>query len=121
MQRGVVLDRVVHVVAGHGGQAQLVGQQVQGVQRGPRVGQQLVLELDEEAPAEDVAEHGGRGPGAGAVAGEQPRPDLAAAAAAERDEVAAVLCQRGEAGHGRLARVLEGAALMMRHRLLQPL
>ena len=52
-------------------------------------------------------EDGGRGAGAGLVAGEQPRPDLAAAAAAERDEVAAVLGEGGEPGQRRLARVLE--------------
>ena len=52
-------------------------------------------------------EDGGRGARAGLVAGEQPRPDLAAAAAAERDEVAAVLGERGEPGHRRLARMLE--------------
>ena len=54
-----------------------------------------------------LVEHGGRGAGAGLVAGEQPRPDLAAAAAAERDEVAAVLGERGEPGQRRLAGVLE--------------
>src|SRR5665648_47130 len=107
VQAGVGLDRVVHVVSGHGGQAQLVGQQVEGAQRGARVGEQLVLQLDEEVAAEDLVEHGGRGAGAGLVAGEQPRPDLAAAAAAERDEVAAVLGERGEPRQRRLARVLQ--------------
>ena len=84
-----------------------MGEEVEGAQRGAGVRQQFVLQLDEVVAAEDAVEDGGRGAGAGLVAGEQPRPDLAAAAAAERDEVAAVLGEGGEPGHGRLARVLE--------------
>jgi hypothetical protein len=97
----------VHVVGGYGGDAELVSQQVQGAEAGPRVGQQLVLQLDEEAAAEDVAENRGRPGGARLVAGQKARPHLAAAAAAERDEVAAVLGHGSEAGHGRLAGVLQ--------------
>ena len=107
MQRGVVLDRVVDVVGGHGGQAQLVGEQVEGAELRGRVGQQLVLQLDEEVAAEDVAKDGGRGARALGVAGEEARPDLAAAAGREGDEVTAVLGQRLEAGQRRLAGVLE--------------
>ena len=107
MQAGVGLDRVVHVVGGDGGEAQLVSQQVEGAQAGAGVRQQLVLQLDEEVAAEDVAEGGGRGAGAGLVAGQQPRPDLAAAAGAERDQVSAVLGERGETGQRWLAGVLE--------------
>ena len=107
MQAGVGLDRVVDVAGGDGGEAQLVGEEVEGAQRGAGVRQQLVLQLDEVVAAEDAVEDGGRGAGAGLVAGEQPRPDLAAPAAAERDEVAAVLGEGGEPGHRRLARVLE--------------
>ena len=107
VEAGVALDRVVDVAGGDGGDAQLVGEEVEGAQRDVRVRQQLVLQLDEVLAAEDALEDGGRGAGAGLVAGEQPRPDLAAAAAAERDEVAAVLGEGGEPGHRRLARVLE--------------
>ena len=107
VEAGVALDRVVDVAGGDGGDAQLVGEEVEGAQRDVGVRQQLVLQLDEVVAAEDALEDGGRGAGAGLVAGEQPRPDLAAAAAAERDEVAAVLGEGGEPGHGRLARVLE--------------
>ena len=84
-----------------------MGQQVEGAQRGAGVGQQLVLQFDEELAAEDLVEHGGRGASPGLVAGQETRPDLAAAAAAERDEVAAVLGERGEPGDGRLAGVLQ--------------
>ncbi|OPZ42933.1 MAG: hypothetical protein BWY94_01993 [Actinobacteria bacterium ADurb.BinA094] len=107
VEPGVGLDRVVDVAGGDGGQAQLVGEEVEGAQRGARVRQQLVLQLDEVVTAEDGTEDGGRRAGAGPVAGEQPRPDLAAPAAAERDEVAAVLGERGEPGQRGLARALE--------------
>ena len=107
VQAGVGLDRVVDVAGGDGGDAQLVGEEVEGAQRDVGVRQQLVLQLDEVLAAEDAVEDGGRGAGAGLVAGEQPRPDLAAPAAAERDEVAAVLGEGGEPGQRRLARVLE--------------
>jgi len=107
VQRGVVLDSVVDVVGGDGGQAQLVGEEVEGAELRGRVGPQLVLELDEEVGAEDVAQDGGRGARPLLVAGEEARPDLATAAGRQGDQVAAVRGERLEAGEGRLARVLE--------------
>ncbi len=108
VQGRVGLGDVVHVVGGHGGQAQLVGEQVELAQVAGRVGQQLVLQLDDEvARAEDAAETGGGAAGAGAVAGQRAGADLAAPAGREGDEVARVGGDRLEAGQRRLAGVLE--------------
>ncbi len=108
MQRRVGGGRVVDVVGGDRGQAQLAGQQVELLHVAGGVGELFVDQLDVEVVAAEEPRPGGRGRlGARLVARRKARADLAAPAARQGDQVVVVGGDRGGTRLRRLAAVFE--------------
>ncbi|KRT62509.1 MAG: hypothetical protein XU10_C0026G0022 [Chloroflexi bacterium CSP1-4] len=117
LQLAVLRARVVGVVGDHDRQPQLGGQGGRLPGEEVVVGQEMVLELEEEAAADPLHRRierrvpaGHRG-GPGPIAGQQPPGDLAVAAAGERHEPLCVALQERlrEAWHALRARQVRRA------------
>ena len=121
VQAGVGLDRVVHVVGGHGGQAQLVGQQVEGAQRRAESGSSSCCSSMKKSRPNSSwnTEAAARAPALSpASSRDHTSPRRQPLSATRCPPCAASVASRATGGSPGCSR---WAALTMRQRLLQPL